>query len=141
MLAPADSVELWDFRYQRQAGDQFATAAEVAGRRNACEAEVRPPQIRFGRFEQRRGAMQMALALPTPFDVDALKDLALRAAQALYVLEAVPPHGRSSPSSEATPSSLELSSAAGLNGQELGTPAGRPSARPSPHVFRLAAWR
>jgi hypothetical protein len=86
------SVELRDFRHQRQVGDQFATAGEVAGRRNAYEAGVRPPQIRFGRFEQGRSAMQMALALPAPFDVDALKDLALqRCAQALHVLEAVLP--------------------------------------------------
>jgi len=38
--------------------------------------------------------MHMALALPAPFDVDALKDLALqRCAQALHVLEAVLPRG------------------------------------------------
>src|ERR1700720_2163823 len=38
--------------------------------------------------------MQMALALSAPFDVDALKELALqRRAQALHVLEAVLPRG------------------------------------------------
>src|ERR1700724_232916 len=42
----------------------------------ASEAGVRPPEIRFGRFEEGRSAMQMALAVPVPFDVDALKDLA-----------------------------------------------------------------
>ena len=53
-----------------------------------------PPEIRFGGFEQGRGAMQMALALPAPFDVDALKDLALqRRAQSLHVLEAALPRG------------------------------------------------
>src|ERR1700731_4525227 len=92
LLAHADrlsSVELRDFRHQRQAGDQFATATEVAGRRNACEAGVRPPQIRFRRLEEGRSAMQMALAVPPPFDVDALKDHALqRCAQALHVLKA-----------------------------------------------------
>jgi hypothetical protein len=88
------SLELRDFRHQRQVGDQFATAAKVAGRRNECEAGVRPPQTRFGRFEQGRSAMQMALALPTPLDVDALKDLVLqRCTQALHVLEAVLPRG------------------------------------------------
>jgi hypothetical protein len=97
LLAHADrlpSLELRDFRHQRQVGDQLATAAEVAGRRNACEAGVRPPQTRFGRFEEDRSAMQMTLALPMPFDVDALKDLALqRCAQAPHVLKAVLPRG------------------------------------------------
>jgi hypothetical protein len=97
LLAHADrllSAELRDFRHEGQVGDQFATAAAVAGRRNACEAGVRPPQIRFGGIEQGRGAMQMALALSAPFDVDALKYLALqRCAQALHGLKAVLPRG------------------------------------------------
>jgi len=62
--------------------------------RRKSPAGVMPPEIRFGGFEQGRGAMQMALALPAPFDVDALKDLALqRCAQALHVLKAVLPGG------------------------------------------------
>jgi hypothetical protein len=45
-------------------------------------------------LEEGRSAMQMALAVPPPFDVDALKDHALqRCAQALHVLKAVLPRG------------------------------------------------
>src|SRR6185312_17093583 len=65
------------FRNEREMTDEFATAAKVAGNRDALQLGPGLTYGILGVFEQDRGTMQMEAAFPTFRDRQVLQDLAL----------------------------------------------------------------